>query len=401
MRPGALGALETASDSAREHARRLRRLTAGISAAGLAAGLAITAAGTAQAAVPDKWGFAFVDKPAVAGHSRPGSSGRQLAGAAARPLDARRAGPGVRPVPASRRQGRGRARDGGQQRPGLVPGAEMGTIRRRRAGRRAAASRRAGRRCSPSSLWRSRRARRARSRPGRAYGYVHFQPGPGIVASFNSAGAANTVTPGRPGVWTVKMPGLGSTVPLGGIQVTAVDPAGPAKCEVNAWGWSGERAGLPGPLLQRRLDPAQDRLDAELSSASARSPAPSRSSSPTPSTTSRWSPGPYAPAPAWNQLQLPERRQHGQVGRNGLRLVQFPRVGALPDNVLVTAFHVGPGFCNLLTLWATAGADRDRPRCRLLHGGGRAQEPAVDDHLHLLALRAGGAYGNLEAHCKQ
>lgn len=25
--------------------------------------------------------------------------------------------------------------------------------------------------------------------------------------------------------------------------------------------------------------------------------------------------------------------------------------------MLVTPFHAGPGFCNLLTLWATAGPD--------------------------------------------
>ena len=31
-------------------------------------------------------------------------------------------------------------------------------------------------------------------------------------------------------------------------------------------------------------------------------------------------------------------------------------MGALPDNVLVTPFHTGPGFCNLLTLWATSSA---------------------------------------------
>jgi Tol biopolymer transport system component len=73
---------------------------------------------------------------------------------------------------------------------------------------------------------------------GRAYGYVHFQPGPGIVASFNSSGGANTVTPGPTGIWKVQMAGLGSSVALGGIQVTAVNPSAPAKCEVDAWSWS-------------------------------------------------------------------------------------------------------------------------------------------------------------------
>ncbi len=43
--------------------------------------------------------------------------------------------------------------------------------------------------------------------PPLAYGYIHFEPGAGgIVTSFNSAGAANTVTPGPTGVWTVRLP---------------------------------------------------------------------------------------------------------------------------------------------------------------------------------------------------
>jgi hypothetical protein len=36
--------------------------------------------------------------------------------------------------------------------------------------------------------------------------------------------------------------------------------------------------------------------------------------------------------------------------------VLFPRVAALPNNVLVSSFKAGAGFCNLLSLWATAPA---------------------------------------------
>ena len=53
-----------------------------------------------------------------------------------------------------------------------------------------------------------------------AYGYVHFEPGAGgIVTSFNSAGAVNTVTPGPTGVWTVRLPALGPATPAGDVQV--------------------------------------------------------------------------------------------------------------------------------------------------------------------------------------
>src|SRR5258707_3769488 len=72
-----------------------RKLAAGVGAALVVSGLALTAAETAQAAVPDKWGFAFVDKPTVAGipdlshqagtwpalmhaHSAPGAPGQVI-----------------------------------------------------------------------------------------------------------------------------------------------------------------------------------------------------------------------------------------------------------------------------------------------------------------------------------
>ena len=58
----------------RSRARRVRshrgfipRLAAVASALGLVAGLATATAGVAQANVPNKWGFALVSKPAVAG----------------------------------------------------------------------------------------------------------------------------------------------------------------------------------------------------------------------------------------------------------------------------------------------------------------------------------------------
>lgn len=48
-------------------ARRLRRLAVGLASAGLASGLVLAAPAAAHAAVPDKWGFAYIDNPSVAG----------------------------------------------------------------------------------------------------------------------------------------------------------------------------------------------------------------------------------------------------------------------------------------------------------------------------------------------
>jgi hypothetical protein len=67
-----------------------------------------------------------------------------------------------------------------------------------------------------------------------AYGYVHFQPGSGIVTKFNSTGGTNTVTPAGTGVWTVQLPNLGAATLAGDVQVTAVNPTA-AKCELQTW----------------------------------------------------------------------------------------------------------------------------------------------------------------------
>jgi hypothetical protein len=63
--------------------------------------------------------------------------------------------------------------------------------------------------------------------------------------------------------------------------------------------------------------------------------------------------GPYAPAPPTVNFNSAGAVNTIRSAGAGLRLVQFPGVGVLPNNVLVSGFKVGPGFCNLLTLWAT------------------------------------------------
>jgi hypothetical protein len=189
---------------------------------------------------------------------------------------------------------------------------------------------------------------------GQAYGYVHFQPGPGIIARFNSAGASNTVTAGPVGVWSVTMPGLGSSVRSGDVQVSAVDPAGPAKCELSGWASSPARQrfgvrcfnGMATPLktgwtlsYQRRRAIAGG-LPKHFGYTFNNKPLVA---------------GPYAPVPPTLNFNSVGAVNTIRRAGGGLSLVDLPRVGAAPDNVLVTPFKVGPGFCNLVTLWALTG----------------------------------------------
>lgn len=336
-------------------ARRLAAASAALSL-GLTGAVSMIAlsAGVAQAAVPDRWGFAYVSKPAVPGipdaqhqagswpapfkvTTKPGVVGQVIVrfpkiaskggvvhvtavDSRAVWCQAQKWGPSGTDEVAIVRCFRASA---GPAVPVFAPFAVMFT-----------------------------RSSKGPFPAGRAYGYVHFQPGAGVVARFNSAGAVNTVTPGPVGVWLVTMPGLGSAVQSGGVQVTAVDPAGPTKCELSGWASSASRQrfqvrcynGMATPLstgwtlsYQRKRaitggQPANFAYTVDNKPLLA---------------------GPYAPAPPTVNFNSAGAVNTIRSAGAGLRLVQFPGVGVLPNNVLVSGFKVGPGFCNLLTLWAT------------------------------------------------
>lgn len=333
--------------------RITRRLTAGIGALTLAAGLAVTAAGVAQAAVPDQWGFAYVSKPTVPGitdlghqagswpsflhaKSAPGVPGQVIV---TFPHIASKGGVvhvtavNVNPVFCQ------------AQKWGPAGLNEVVLVRCYKPGGAPV--------FSPFTVLYT-TSSKGFFPAGRAYGYVHFQPGNGIVASFNSVGAPNSVMALGPGFWLVRMPGLGSTTPAGGVQVTAVNAAVPAKCEVSSW------ASTPGGQLfrVRCFNAGAASLTTGWSLSYQRGRAISGGQPKRFAYTfdnNPANPGPYSPAPPLNFNSLAGVNTITRAGA-GLRLVQFPRVGLLPYTVLVSAFNAGPGFCGLLTIGAISGA---------------------------------------------
>jgi hypothetical protein len=337
-----------------------RRLTARVGIAFVAgltvtslvmAGLAITATGTARAAVPDKWGFAFVDKPMVAGipdlshqagtwpvslhvHSAPGAPGQvfvrfpQLAAeggivhvtavnAGAVWCQAQKWGPsGPSELVAVRCFEAGGA-------PVFSPFAVLFTT------------------STPGPV-----------PAGQAYSYLRWKPGSGIITSFNSSGGATTVTPGTAATWKVTMAGLGSAAALGGVQITAVNPHRPAKCAVGSWSSNprgqvfGVRCYGVGSLPLRTGWTLSYQRKRAITGAQPKRFAYAFDNKP-------FHAGPYAPAPAGINFNSLGGVNTVRSAGAGLRLVGFPRVGNLPDTVLVTQFTGGPGFCNLNSLWAT------------------------------------------------
>ncbi|GAA3111386.1 hypothetical protein [Streptosporangium carneum] len=188
-----------------------------------------------------------------------------------------------------------------------------------------------------------------------AFGYVRHN-GAAIVTQFNSSGVANTVVAGPVGNWNVTLPGLGSVGRAGGLQVTAVNPAQPARCKVAAWASApaGQTVRVRCHNLVNTPINTGWTLTYQRERAITGAALPPKNFAYT-FDTAPAAPGPYSPVP-------PAINHNSQAGLNtvqgagaGLRLVTFPRVGVLPDHVQVTAYGTGPGYCNLLTPWSTAG----------------------------------------------
>jgi hypothetical protein len=327
-------------------------ILAALAGSGLAVLSVLPLAGPAQAAVPDHWGFAFVDHPAVAGitdpnhqagswplgpmvTSTPGVPGEALVRF---PLIASSAG--VVHVTAVMDiavwcQAESWAPSGPDEvvavrcyRPGGAPVFAPFVVT-----------------FTQSSV--------TVLPPAQAYGYVHFQPPSAVVTSYNSAAAANTVTPTGVGAWTVTMAGLGPSTRAGNVQVTAVNPATPAKCELQAW--------APASTGQRFTVRCFDATTNPLSTGWTLTYHLARSVLGTqpaffgytfdnqPATA-----GPYAPVPPQVNFNSAGAVNTLLRAGTGLRLVSFPAIGQLPNTVLVTGVKVGSGLCNLNTLWATS-----------------------------------------------
>jgi hypothetical protein len=334
-----------------------RRAAAGLAALSVGAGLAVAVAGAAWAAVPDRWGFAFVSNPAVPGIPPPAHQ----KGSWPAPLK-------VTTKPGAVGQVFVRfpklASKGGIVHVTAVSGTPVWCQAQRWA--RSGSAEVVVVRCyrpggvpvfSPFTVLYSRSS--AGFVPaGRGYGYAYFRPGHGLVARFNSAGAADTVTAAGPGAWKLSMPGLGSAKLSGSVQVTAVNPVKPAKCQLSGWASTPARqvfriscygAGTAPmntgwTLSYQRKRAITGTQPKHFGYAFDNKPLVA---------------GPYAPVPpAVNFNSLGGINTVRRAG-GGLRLVDFPRVGVLPNIVLVTGVKAGAGFCNLLSPWATDIATRN------------------------------------------
>lgn len=185
------------------------------------------------------------------------------------------------------------------------------------------------------------------------YGYLLSNPIGAVLDSYNSVGGPNSISHGPPGEYKVFLSGLGASMIAGGLQVTAVNSAAPARCKVATWtvtpngvsvlvrcfdafgvltdsGWTlsyqNQRAITAGVLPPSRFGYIYDTL------------------------------GVLPPLTNFNTA-LGFGMNTAVPAGPGLRMVTFPSVGVLQDHVQVTAVGPTGEWCGLLTLWGTFGGN--------------------------------------------
>lgn len=322
-----------------------RRLAAGAAAVSLGCGLAVAGAWTAQAAVPNAWGFALVTSP-----SGPVSSGHWGESVPSPTPVATPGGPGQVHV---RFPHIGAFKNGVVQVSAVIDelawcqaqswgplgGAEIVTVRCFRQGGKPT--------FVPFTVMFSESSGKLPG--GLSYAYLH---GPGTAAptSFNSTGHANHVTTLGTGRWLVRLPGPGPATPAGGVQVTAVNTK-PRICDIAA-----RSATATAQLIQVRCynalgSPAKTGWN--LTYQRVRAITGNRPK--------------FFAYTAYTKLVCPPVlppaavRFNSAGGANtiscsglGERLVKLTKVGFLNNIVFVTAAAPAARVCNLNTTWGTA-----------------------------------------------
>jgi hypothetical protein len=324
-----------------------RKVCAALAVTGVSCGLAVAAAGTAQAKVANAWGYALVLKPS--GLVDP-SHWRESV-----PSPTPTASPGL-PGQVTVKFPRIGYFKGGvvhvtpvidvlawcdAQRWRTLAGNELVTVRCFRKGGIPA--------FTPFTVMFSQSSGTLPG--GLSYAYVH-DTGTAISSSFNSSGMANTVTTVSPGVWKVHLNGNGPATQSGSLQVTAASPTKAAICDIGGQVSTPSGQSITvrcfsaiGAPLKTGWNLTYQRGRA-ITGARPKQFAYTLNNKPLIA-------GPYTPVPPgvnFNSLGAINTIKRSGFGES---LIQFRRVGILPDTVLVSAASKAARVCNLNTQWVT------------------------------------------------
>ncbi|MER6360775.1 hypothetical protein [Kitasatospora sp. NPDC001527] len=187
------------------------------------------------------------------------------------------------------------------------------------------------------------------------YGYVYANSTGAVIGQYNSAGGTNTVGYGGTGTWKAWLPGLGQPTPAGNIEVTAVDAVNGARCKVAEWAPSAGGQTVVVTCFNAFGAPYDTRWT--LSYAEKR--AVHGAALPPKSYGYLWFNG-GVPAGTNFNSSGGVNTLAGSVPYN----VNLPNIAVPSDTAQVTAFGGGPDYCGLATPWArSAGTANLYPLC--------------------------------------
>ncbi|MFB6893426.1 hypothetical protein ACFCX4_29380 [Kitasatospora sp. NPDC056327] len=187
------------------------------------------------------------------------------------------------------------------------------------------------------------------------YGYVYAAPTASIVTQYNSTGATNAVGYGGTGTWKVWLPGLGQASPAGNIEVTAVNPSAGARCKVADWvpSASGQT------VIVNCYNAGNVLFDTRWTLSYSEKRAVHGPAFPPNSYGYLWFNGGLPPATNFNSSGAVNTLA-GSVPYT----VNLPGIAVPSDTAQVTAFGPGPDYCGLATPWnRSAGTVNLFPIC--------------------------------------
>ncbi|MFV2021373.1 hypothetical protein [Micromonospora sp. LOL_023] len=181
-----------------------------------------------------------------------------------------------------------------------------------------------------------------------AFGYVKANPVGGLISSYNSVGAGNLVSQLGTGFYEVRLNGLGTALLDGNLQATAEHPNLPRRCKIARWTSTG------GTILAYVFcfDPAGAMADSFFNLTYHRQRPIFGAVGPPNRFAYLWSPA-LGGATDFNSAGGVNSIMVSGVGQY---LVTLPLVGFRMTTVQVTAFGTTPDYCNLQAPWLLSGS---------------------------------------------
>jgi hypothetical protein len=184
---------------------------------------------------------------------------------------------------------------------------------------------------------------------GTAHAYVKGNPGGGAAYFFNSTGAAVASTRLGLGTYRVSLFGVGTGVFDGNVQVTSEQPnLPPRRCKVTTWMVTGP---TNYDVIVQCYDQANALQDSWFYLSYHRKRAVFGALAPPNNFGYMWLPGLGGPTD-FNSVGCVNTVVGSGVGQY---LATFPCIGIRESNVQVTAFGGGPNYCNLQAPWIYSG----------------------------------------------